>query len=151
MIKIYGFLMIALLSITALAQNKPAPEAKVQDTMMMSMKGHAFCDPQRDMQKGCYAPMHGMACFGGSCMGQNAFHRRPMVLRAFFMILAAGILFCAAINILLTFFVIMDMKKLERFHGILIPVVLITGIPGAIIYALIRLGDNFSLAEDKKS
>jgi hypothetical protein len=57
-------------------------------------------------------------------------------------ILFLGILLWGIINILLTVIVSLDMTKNGRFNGLWIPVLLIAGIPGSIIYALFRIGDK---------
>jgi len=57
-------------------------------------------------------------------------------------ILFLGILLWGIINILLTIIVSLDMTKNGRFNGLWIPVLLIAGIPGSIIYALFRIGDK---------
>jgi hypothetical protein len=57
-------------------------------------------------------------------------------------ILFLGILLWGIINILLTIIVSLDMTKNARFNGLWIPVLLIAGIPGSIIYALFRIGDK---------
>jgi hypothetical protein len=49
------------------------------------------------------------------------------------------------VNILLTVIITLDMAKKELFNGIWIPLVLLAGLPGAVVYALFRLGDRISL------
>jgi len=46
------------------------------------------------------------------------------------------------INILLAVWVFSDIRKRGEGHGIFIVLALIAGIPGAILYALVRLGDR---------
>jgi hypothetical protein len=59
-------------------------------------------------------------------------------------ILFLGILLWGIINILLTVIISIDMTKNGSFNGLWIPILLIAGIPGSIIYALFRLGDKIS-------
>ena len=46
------------------------------------------------------------------------------------------------INILLAVWVFTDIRKRGEGHGIFIVLALIAGLPGAILYALVRLGDR---------
>ena len=48
----------------------------------------------------------------------------------------------AVINILLAVWVFTDIRKRGEGHGIFIVLALIAGLPGAILYALVRLGDR---------
>jgi hypothetical protein len=62
-----------------------------------------------------------------------------------------GMLLCAAVNILLTILVTVDMARLGRFNGIWIPILLVAGLPGSVIYALFRIGDNLAETKAKNS
>jgi hypothetical protein len=55
------------------------------------------------------------------------------------------------INILLTIIVSLDMSRLGRFNGLWIPVILMAGIPGSVIYALFRIGDTIVIKDKQKS
>lgn len=55
---------------------------------------------------------------------------------------AIFILFWFVINILLTIWVYQDLQKRGGGSGIWIAVTLIAGIPGVLVYAVVRLGDN---------
>ena len=59
----------------------------------------------------------------------------------FFHLLFLGLLVMGTVNILLTIIVSMDMVRTARFNGIWVPVILLAGIPGSVIYALFRIGD----------
>jgi hypothetical protein len=54
---------------------------------------------------------------------------------------AAILLFCAIVNILLTVWVYQDIRKKTDSSGIWIVVVLLTGLLGALVYAVVRIGD----------
>lgn len=60
-----------------------------------------------------------------------------------------GFLFFITINILLTILVTSDMKKIGRFNALWIPLVLIAGIPISIIYALFRIRDAVTFAQEE--
>jgi hypothetical protein len=69
-----------------------------------------------------------------------------LVLRKLFRLMVLIILI---VNILLTILVSLDMAKRGKFNGLWIPILLLVGIPGTVIYALFRIGDIF--AEAKKN
>jgi hypothetical protein len=46
------------------------------------------------------------------------------------------------INVLLTIIVSLDMARLGKFKGLWVPIILLAGIPGSIIYALLRIADS---------
>jgi len=103
---------------------------------------------RQDMEPGCSAtqcPGFGMGPMrmggprGMRCCHPFPFHRAPPICCA---ILFLGILLWSIINILLTIIISLDMTKNGRFNGLWIPVLLIAGIPGSIIYALFRIGDK---------
>jgi ABC-type multidrug transport system permease subunit len=62
----------------------------------------------------------------------------PVVFKLLFL----GFMLYAVLNILLTIIVSLDMARNGRFNGLWIPVLLIAGIPGSIIYALFRIGEK---------
>ncbi|MBN1129458.1 MAG: hypothetical protein JXA71_10755 [Chitinispirillaceae bacterium] len=64
-------------------------------------------------------------------------------------ILLTGLLLWGIINILLTIIVSVDMTRNGRFNGLWIPVLLIAGIPGSIIYALFRIGDRLPARDNE--
>ena len=49
---------------------------------------------------------------------------------------------CAIVHILLSIWVYMDIRKLNRGSGIWIVIVLLAGLLGALVYAVVRLGDG---------
>ena len=55
------------------------------------------------------------------------------------------------INILLTIIVSLDMARIGRFNGLWIPVILLAGIPGSIIYALFRISDTIVIKDKQKA
>lgn len=64
---------------------------------------------------------------------------RHFRMLGFFKFLFFGMLI---LNVLLTIIVSLDMSRGGRFNGLWIPVILLAGIPGSIIYALFRIGDK---------
>jgi hypothetical protein len=124
------------------------PMAMCQRGEMRLFPGHGMNFKQEKMEPGCG---------GAQCPGFLNAHQRMSGLRGmrgcprlpfFFtppiccVILLLGILLWGIINILLTIIVSLDMTKNSRFNGLWIPVLLIAGIPGSIIYALFRIGDK---------
>jgi|WetSurMetagenome_2_1015567.scaffolds.fasta_scaffold169278_2 hypothetical protein len=89
------------------------------------------CD---EMRYPCFGKTHRRMC------GLQAMRCCPPPLCCGIMFI--GILLWGIINILLTIIVSLDMTKNGRFNGLWIPVLLIAGIPGSIIYALFRIGDK---------
>ncbi len=81
--------------------------------------------------------MHG--AFG---MHQHMFARAHKLFHA-------ALLCILLVNILLTILVGLDMAKRGKFNGLWIPILLVAGIPGSMIYGIFRIGDV--LAEPKKS
>ena len=52
------------------------------------------------------------------------------------------LLICVIVRILLAVWVYMDIRQLNRGSGIWIVIVLLAGLLGALVYAVVRLGDN---------
>lgn len=52
------------------------------------------------------------------------------------------LLLAAIINIILAFWVYSDVRKRGKGRGIFIVLVLLAGLPAAILYALVRIGDR---------
>jgi hypothetical protein len=77
--------------------------------------------------------------------GPRFMHRPPccsFLMPLLFKLLFLGFILYAALNILLTIIVSLDMARNGRFNGLWIPILLIAGIPGSVIYALFRIGDR---------
>jgi hypothetical protein len=51
-------------------------------------------------------------------------------------------LICAIVHILVAVWVYMDIRQLNRGSGIWIVIALLTGLLGALVYAVVRLGDG---------
>ncbi len=66
-------------------------------------------------------------------------HHHPKMFCMFFLL--PLFLTCFVIHILLTIWTYMDVRKRDA-HGIWVAVVLIAGFPGALLYALVRIGDG---------
>ena len=56
--------------------------------------------------------------------------------------LRCAIGFLAVIHILLAFWVFTDIRKRGEGHGVFIVIALLAGVPGTILYALVRIGDR---------
>jgi len=52
------------------------------------------------------------------------------------------LLICAIVHILVAIWVYMDIRQLNRGSGIWIVIALLTGLLGALVYAVVRLGDG---------
>jgi len=155
---IVSVLSVVLLVSLAPAQVKlpAATESHKQDTVQqmqernaLSMSSHekrffngpGFHFGQRMMSPGSCGP----GC--AEMRGENRFQNGPHFMnqhRHFRMLRLFKLLFLgmAVLNILLAIIVSLDMARAGRFNGLWIPVVLIAGIPGSIIYALFRIGDR---------
>jgi hypothetical protein len=152
------FLSVLLFASLAPAQNPPpAPTGNPHDTVQQI--------PERDAAQ-MLCP-HGKRMFPGHGMNFRADMMQPgcceqgfaemekgnrhrwegpcfMHHRAFFMHAILKLLFLGfiLINVLLTIIVSLDMARNGRFNGLWIPVILLAGIPGSMIYALFRIGDR---------
>jgi hypothetical protein len=101
----------------------------------------AGCPDRGGLNEPCY-----MAGYSGfdkpprPFMGPEGFfmHHHPLPLPC---LMLFGLLIII-VNILLTIITTLDMAKNKYFNGLWIPVMLIAGIPGAIIFALFRIGDK---------
>lgn len=58
-----------------------------------------------------------------------------------------AILVVIFMNLMLTILVCQDMSRRGKFNGLWIPMLLVAGVPTAVIYGIFRIGDN--LAEKK--
>jgi len=159
MMTIVSALVVGTWMSLAAAQAPAAAPAPMHDSIQKAapgmcprMAGHEF-----GMQQGA-CPGHGNCAGMGPCaMFQNGpacgfqpmcpMHPRFMMMGR--KIFRAGILALLIVNILITILVGLDMAKRSRFNGLWIPILLIAGIPGSIIYSLFRLGDI--VAETKKA
>ena len=56
--------------------------------------------------------------------------------------LALLLLICAIVHILVAVWVYMDIRQLNHGSGIWIVIALLTGLPGVLVYAIVRLGDG---------
>lgn len=149
-------LPIALLVSLSPAQDKPAaPVANPQNTMQAEKSApgadvrpifpHERWRNPQERGPACEGvpPMMGhQRSWGPCCMHcpMMAHHglRHLIALKVLFL----GLLLYGILNILLTIIVSLDMSKVGRFNGLWIPVTLLAGIPGSLIYALFRLGDK---------
>lgn len=136
----------------SMLMGKNAPDGEVGPMSMCPHGKHLFPGHAMNFRPEPMAP----ECGGKQppCFGME--NRRPwgphgmrccQPCRFLFMPPFAGMLFLGIvlwglINILLTIIVSLDMTKNGRFNGLWIPVLLIAGIPGSIIYALFRIGDR---------
>jgi hypothetical protein len=154
----YSFLgIVLLLTGLAMAEMKSTPvPAPANDSISQPMGcfGHGNAKMGENWGPGFRQHPMGerrcerMGAFGnsGCCpapfmMQHRPFHRM-MHLKVVAGVMFLFALFLAAVNILLTVIVTLDMKKRAAFNGLWIPLLLIAGIPASIIYALFRMGDT---------
>lgn len=81
--------------------------------------------------------------------GRQLRYHRFLVLKAFAGMMFLGLIAYAAVNVLLTILVSIDMARLGRFNGLWIPILLLVGIPGTALYALFRIGDIMRNAQTR--
>ena len=160
-------LSVLLFASIVSAQNPPpAPAGSPHDTMQLGKNapdrnagqmslcphgkrlfpGHGMDFRPDMMQQGCEgkvsAEMGNKNCYQ---RGPRFMHRPPccfFLMPLVFKLLFLGFMLYAVLNILLTIIVSLDMARNGRFNGLWIPVLLIAGIPGAVIYSLFRIGDK---------
>lgn len=134
--------------------NNPKPDSVQQmqgrdASPMYSHEKRFFNGPMFHFRPGLVQP----SCGGPGCQEMRGGSRIPggphfmnqcrmcrhFRMHGFFKLLFLGMFI---LNILLTIIVSLDMVRVGRFNGLWIPVVLLAGIPGSIIYALFRIGDK---------
>jgi hypothetical protein len=152
------------------AQSKPGTTAygpkqdsvqqmQEKDAAPMNPDGRQFFNGHRfhfretmmpPMQPGCGGPGCSEMRGGSRCEGRpffmhhNMMRHHPMMHRFFRLLM----LMIVVVNILLTIIVSLDMVRMGRFNGLWLPVVLLVGIPGSMIYALFRIGDKIHAKEN---
>jgi hypothetical protein len=155
-------LMFALV-MSVSAQKAIVPKGNFQDSMQQrandvnkeqaqsTMQNHLWCqqgnphefDMRKNwMEQNCGSRFGQMGNVHRGVFGMAPWmqqHRHFITHRFFFKIL---FLVFAIVNLLLTILISLDMARLGRFNGLWIPIILLMGVPGSIIYALFRLGDN---------
>ena len=104
------------------------------------------CRPEMRMGPHCWAPMPGQQC-GQWCGPQFPRRHHFPAGRVFAGFFVLGLLLYSAMNILLTIIVTRDMLRNKCFAGLWIPVILIAGIPGTALYALLRIADGVRCRE----
>jgi len=57
-------------------------------------------------------------------------------------VLGLILLICVTVHILLAVWVYMDIRQLNCGSGIWIVIAILTGLPGALVYAVVRIGDS---------
>ena len=57
-------------------------------------------------------------------------------------VLGVLLLICAVVHILVAVWVYMDIRQLNRGSGLWIVIALLTGLLGALVYAVVRIGDG---------
>ncbi|MDD5675290.1 MAG: hypothetical protein PHC61_14060 [Chitinivibrionales bacterium] len=163
-------LSVVLIAMSVSAQNKPmVPKSNSSDTLqqkaaccdkgpgMLNFRDHAM-NPPGDA-RGFAMRRNWMEQNYGERFGEQGREHHPMwgmpmmqhghghfFIRKIVKMMALA---CFIMNILLTILVSLDMAKLGRFNGLWIPITLLMGIPGSIIYALFRIGDNLRGANIK--
>jgi hypothetical protein len=98
------------------------------------------CMAPQMMGPGCCQAHAGMLQYGMGRMGGGCMPGRPRHCCAFGLLLL--LILIGTVNILLTVIISQDMAKAGRFNGWWVPLLLIAGVPGSVIYALLRIGDR---------
>lgn len=122
-------------------QGKETPMVNPHEKRMF--QGHEFNMRCGMTQPGCCGT--GAACMvkGNQRMWSSPFiHQHRYLMHGFIKMLFLGFII---INVLLTVIVSLDMARIGQFNGLWVPVILITGIPGAAIYALFRIGNKIAV------
>jgi hypothetical protein len=95
-------------------------------------------DDNRDRPTRIERPMPGRECsVPQTCPLMPRAQRCPYACR----ILTGVALWLAVIHVLLASWVFTDIRKRSEGHGIFVVLALLAGIPGTILYALVRIGD----------
>ncbi len=158
-----SFMVLPILALAfacvTFSQENPNMMPVGKDSMQMvqgaSQIAKGMCMPGRQgvmMRGGLQCPP--MCMPAGYCMQNRGpmmgeyMARHPMRCRICF---AAILLLIAGVNILLTIIVCLDMVKMSAFNAIWIPITLIVGIPGTMLYALFRIGDMANAGERRNN
>jgi hypothetical protein len=108
--------------------------------------GHGINFRPDMLQQGCDGKESAEMGNANCCrQGPHYMHRQPccfFLLPLVCKLLFLGFILYSVLNILLTIIVSLDMAHNGRFNGLWIPILLIAGIPGAVIYSLFRIGDK---------
>jgi Flp pilus assembly protein TadB len=148
--KRYVYLSVMLLSILAVPvafSQEPEPEDMEMQMQRQQQKldleqREADMDMQRQMQK--------MDLEQRKMMNQFDLEQRKMELEHVRHddddkcegILGVLLLICAVVHILVAVWVYMDIRQLNRGSGLWIVIALLTGLLGALVYAVVRIGDG---------
>jgi hypothetical protein len=148
--KRYVFLSVMLLSMLAVPvafSQEPEPEDMEMQMQRQQQKldleqREADMDMQRQMQK--------MDLEQRKMMNQFDLEQRKMELEHVRHddddkcegILNVLLLICAVVHILVAVWVYMDIRQLNRGSGLWIVIALLTGLLGALVYAVVRIGDG---------
>lgn len=149
--KRYMFLSVMLLSMLAVPlafSQEPEPEDMEMQMQMQQRKldleqREADMDTQRQMQK--------MDLEQRKMMNQLDLEQRKMELerahhdddeRECEGLVALLLVICAVVHILVAVWVYMDIRHLNRGSGLWIVIALLTGLLGALVYAVVRIGDG---------
>ena len=137
--KRYVFLSVMLLSILAVPavfSQEPEPEdmqmrMQLQQQKLDLEQREADMDIQRQMQKMDLEQRrmeleHERHDDDDKCEG----------------VLGVLLLICAVVHILVAVWVYMDIRQLNRGSGLWIVIALLTGLLGALVYAVVRIGDG---------
>jgi hypothetical protein len=95
-------------------------------------------DNDRDRPTRIERPMPGRECCAPqACQMPHRTGRCPYACR----LLTVAVIWIAVIHVALASWVFTDIRKRGEGHGIFVVLALLAGIPGTILYALVRIGD----------
>jgi cation transport ATPase len=148
--KRYVFLSVMLLSILAVPASfsqEPEPEDMQMQMQRQQQKldleqREADMDMQRQMQKMDLEQRKMMNQFDLEQRKMELEHARQDRERDGRGILGVLLLICAVVHILVAVWVYMDIRQLNRGSGLWIVIALLTGLLGALVYAVVRIGDG---------
>jgi hypothetical protein len=165
---------VLLLTTAAFAQNTPSVAAKGDENEVrqravvagkQDLKAKQADGPGRLASPPCAFKEHTGPGLGVPCDRMNdkgrewkrcedgkarqLYHYRFVLLKAFAGMLLLGLTAYATVNVLLTILVSIDMARSGRFNGLWIPILLLVGMPGTVMYALFRIGDIMRSAQTR--
>jgi hypothetical protein len=137
--KRYVFLSVMLLSILAVPatfSQEPEPEDM---QMRMQMQQQKLDLEQREADMDLHRQMQQLDLEQRKMELEHARHDRERDGRG---VLGVLLLICAVVHILVAVWVYMDIRQLNRGSGLWIVIALLTGLLGALVYAVVRIGDG---------
>lgn len=150
--RISGVVLCIASTLFAIAPCSSIAADTLQGSKCLMAKGEGAPMQQENLARCPAAGMHGQfrepqqgVPLGGACclpmLRQAHCVFNLLVLKLCLGLIFAGMVCWLTINILLTIIITSDMKKRGCLTGVWIPLLLTVGIPTAIIYASLRIGD----------